>query len=110
MFRAFPSYTPEQAAVHCRKISLAEFNERVKTHDRSASRSLARFKRLIAQSEAFGQSAHLIEWDDGIMVLILTPAAKTADDLTCFTLSAAYCYAVSSGDFFFIDKDETADA
>lgn len=103
MFRAFAQYTPTQAAVRCREITLAEFSERVLTHQHASPSAITRFKNLIAQTEACGQSAHLVEWDDGLIVLILSPYPKNSGELTCYTLSAAYCYAVSTGDFFFID-------
>lgn len=106
MFRALPCYTPKQAGERCKSITIQELSARIKPHDQSAINLLAQFKKLIAQTEAKAQCAHLIEWDDGLMVLIVSPRARNPGELTCYTLAAAYSHAVKSGEFFYYDFAE----
>lgn len=108
MFRALPCYTPKQAAVRCKSITLDEISGRATPHNPALVAILSQFKKLIAQTEANGQSAHLIEWDDGLLVLIISPYAKNPSELTCYTLSAAYCHAAKTGDVFYIDQGGAA--
>lgn len=106
MFRALPCYTPKQAAERCKSITLDEISGRATPHNPALVAIISQFKKLIAQTEANGQSAHLIEWDDGTLVLIISMGVKNPSELTCYTLAAAYSHSVKTGEFSYFDFSE----
>lgn len=89
--RTHPKYTPTQIIDRCTCITLDDLLSR------GANARNPMFKRLtsfINNATAYDCGAHLLEWPDGCLVLVISHSAREFSQLSPDTISAAYHYAV----------------
>lgn len=84
-------YTPTQIIERCACITLDDLLSR------GANARNPMFKRLasfINNATAYDCGAHLLEWPDGSLVLVISHGAREFFQLSPDTITAAYSYAV----------------
>jgi hypothetical protein len=90
--RVNPQYTPEQIIQKCSCITLDDLLNRDNT-----PRSLVfQLSIYVRSAEAYECSAHLLEWPDGCLVLVITKI-KEFEKLKSKILMAAYRNACEGG-------------
>jgi hypothetical protein len=89
--RTLPQYTHPQIIERCACITLDDLLSR------GANARNPMFKRLasfINNAIAYDCGAHLLEWPDGSLVLVISHHAREFSQLSPDTITAAYGYAV----------------
>lgn len=89
--RTHPQYSQNQIIERCTCITLDDLLSR----DPNAFRQI--FKRLasfIKNATAYDCGAHLLEWPDGSLVIVISNQAREFSQLSTGTIVAAYSYAL----------------
>lgn len=87
--RSLSYYTPTQIIERCACITLDDLLSR------GANARNPMFKRLsnfINNAIAYDCGAHLLEWPDGSLVLVISHTAREFSQLSADTITAAYNY------------------
>lgn len=99
-FRTLSHYTHPQIIERCACITLDDLLSR------GANARNPMFKRLasfINNATAYDCGAHLLEWPDGTLVLIISHSAREFSQLSPGTIAAAYSYTVRGCGLIFRD-------
>ena len=89
--RTHPQYTPSQVIERCTCITLDDLLSRGANALNPLFKRLASFMRSAA---AYDCGAHLLEWPDGSLVLVISQSAREFAQLSPEAITAAYRYAV----------------
>lgn len=98
--RTQSQYTPTQIIERCACITLDDLLSR------GANARNPMFKRLasfINSAIAYDCGAHLLEWSDGSLVLVISQCAREFSQLSPETITAAYRYALRGGGLIYRD-------
>jgi hypothetical protein len=98
--RTLSHYTPTQIIERCACITLDDLLSR------GANARNPMFKRLasfINNAIAYDCGAHLLEWPDGSLVLVISQRAPEFSQLSSDTITAAYRYALRGGGLIYRD-------
>jgi hypothetical protein len=101
--RTLSQYTHPQIIDRCACITLDDLLSR------GANARNPMFKRLasfINNAIAYDCGAHLLEWPDGSLVLVLSQRAREFSQLPPDTIAAAYRYALRGGGLIYRDLGE----
>lgn len=99
--RTQPQYPTAQIIERCSCITLDELL------DRGGSRFNPMFKRLtrlISNAIAHDCGAHLLEWPDGTLVLVVSQRASEFSQLPQEVIAAAYQYSISGSGLIYRDN------
>lgn len=98
--RTQAQYTPTQIIERCACITLDDLLSR------GANARNPMFKRLasfINNATAYDCGAHLLEWPDGSLVLVISHSARGFSQLSPDTITAAYRYTLRGGGLIYRD-------
>lgn len=98
--RTNPQYTNAHIIERCACITLDDLLSR------GANALNPMFKRLasfINNAIAYDCGAHLLEWPDGSLVLVISHGAREFSQLSPDTITAAYGYALRGGGLIYRD-------
>ncbi|WP_039912404.1 hypothetical protein [Cellvibrio mixtus] len=98
--RTDPQYTPNQIIERCTCITLDDLLSRGANSRNPMFKRLASF---INNATAYDCGAHLLEWPDGSLVLVISHSAREFAQLSPDTITAAYHYAVRGGGLIYRD-------
>jgi hypothetical protein len=98
--RTHPQYAHTHIIERCACITLDDLLSR------SANAHNPLFKRLASfmhNATAYDCGAHLLEWPDGSLVLVISHRAREFSQLSPDTITAAYRYALRGGGLIYRD-------
>lgn len=98
--RTLSHYTTTQIIERCACITLDDLLSRF------ANARNPVFKRLVSlinRATAYDCGAHLLEWPDGSLVLVISHSASEFSQLSPDTITAAYRYAVCGCGLIYLD-------
>ncbi|MDZ4262562.1 MAG: hypothetical protein U1B30_09565 [Pseudomonadota bacterium] len=98
--RTQSKYTPTQIIERCACIALDDLLSRGANARNPMLKRLASF---INNAIAYDCGAHLLEWPDGSLVLVISHRAREFSKLSVDTITAAYGYAVRGCGFIYRD-------
>jgi hypothetical protein len=96
--RTYSPYTDRQALELCACITLDELLARGTNAQNPIFKNLAGF---IHNAKAHDCGAHLLEWLDGSLVLVISATAREYSELSRHAVAAAYRYAASGQGLIF---------
>jgi hypothetical protein len=105
--RTQPHYTQNQIIERCACITLDDLLSRGASVINPMLKHLASF---INSATAYNCGAHLLEWPDGSLVLVISPRAREFAQLSPDTITAAYRYAFCGYGLVYRDKGSVGHA
>lgn len=93
-------YTPSEIIDRCARITLDDFLLRGSNACNPMFKHLAGF---VYSAVAYDCGAHLLEWPDGTLVLVISRRAFEFSQLTTETITAAYSWAVNGHGLIYRD-------
>lgn len=96
--RTYSHYTDKQAMVLCACITLDDLVARGANTQNPVLKSLSQ---SIHNAKAHDCGAHLLEWPDGSLVLVISASARECSELSHHAITAAYRYVVSGRGLIF---------
>jgi|GEM_PF-1499973 len=103
--RTRPQYTPTQIIDRCACITLDDLLSLGANAHNPMFKRLASF---INNATAYDCGAHLLEWPDASLVLVISHNARDFSQLSPDTIIAAYRYAVRGCGFIYRDAEGAA--
>lgn len=100
--RTLSHYSDRQAVELCSCITLDELLARGANSQNTTFTNLAGF---IQNAKAYDCGAHLLEWPDGSLVLVISARARKLAELPPHTIAAAYRHAASDRGLIFRDRE-----
>lgn len=89
--RTHPQYTPSQIIERCACITLDDLFAR---DPHSHNPMFKRLGSIINSITAYDCGAHILEWPDGSLVVVMSHHPREFSQLSPETIAAAYIYAV----------------